>query len=266
MSLLDQTSVLILTYNEAPNLARTLQPLSGFRDVVVLDSGSTDGTLDIVAAAPNARALHRPFDTHAAQWNHGLSGCGITSEWVLALDADYVLGPQVIAEIAALQPAAEVAGYRLSFRYCIHGRPLSGTLYPPVIALYRRARARYVQAGHTQRLDLEGTIGHLVHKADHDDRKPLARWLQSQQAYARLEAAHLLGAEPGDLRVSDRVRRMMVPAPFLVFFYTLIAKRCILDGWRGWFYVLQRVLAEALIALELLDGRLQRLKKGQPRL
>ena len=85
MSFLEQISVLILTYNEAPNIQRTLDALSSFSDVVVLDSGSNDGTIEILGRYANVRYLTRPFDTHAAQWSHGLTSCGIERPWVLAL-------------------------------------------------------------------------------------------------------------------------------------------------------------------------------------
>jgi hypothetical protein len=93
-------------------------------------------------------------------------------------------------------------------------------------------------------------------RVDHDDRKPLSRWLASQQKYAMLEAGHLLSKPSAMLSRADRIRLMAWPAPTLVFFYTLIIKRCILDGWPGWLYVLQRTFAETLIALEIVDRRL----------
>jgi acetyl-CoA C-acetyltransferase len=81
--------------------------------------------------------------------------------------------------------------------------------------------------------------------------------LASQQKYAKLEADHLLAAPRAVLRRTDHIRLMGWPAPLLVFFYTLIAKRCILDGWPGWLYVLQRMLAETMIAVEVVDRRLR---------
>ncbi|PWB83558.1 MAG: glycosyl transferase [Methylocystaceae bacterium] len=257
MSLLDQISVLILTYNEEPNIGRTLAALARFTDIVVLDSGSTDRTRDIVARFPNARLVTRSFDEHATQWNHGLQNCGIERPWVLALDADYLLPDALVDEIAALQPADAQAGYEVAFRYCIHGRRLSASLYPGHVVLYRRDQARYVQEGHTQRVVVEGWIGALRARIDHDDRKPLARWLSSQQRYARLEADHLLSVRRTSLRWVDRIRLTGILGPCLVFLYTLFAKRCILDGWPGWLYVLQRTVAETMIAAELIDHKLK---------
>ena len=257
MSFLDQITVLILTYNEAANIERTLNALVRFSDIVVLDSGSTDGTPEIVAGYRNVRHYSRAFDSHAAQWNHGLSACMIVRPWVLALDADYIVSVQLADEMASLTPATAVAGYRVGFRYCVFGRPLSASLYPPIIALYRHEGARYLQNGHTQRVVVDGAVTGLDSHIDHDDRKPLARWLASQQNYARLEEDHLLGTARASLGRTDRLRLMAWPAPVLVFFYTLLAKRCILDGWPGWLYVLQRTLAEIMLAIEIVDRRLR---------
>lgn len=254
---LGDIAVLVLTYDEAPNIGRTLDALVRFQEVVVLDSGSTDLTVEIAARYPNVRVVTRAFDQHATQWNHGVSQCGITKPWVLALDADFVLPDHLVDEIAALSPSPEIAGYRVSFRYCILGRRLSATLYPALVALFRRERTHYVQEGHTQRAVVDGSIAELKGRIDHDDRKPLSRWLTSQQKYARLEAEHLLSKNPSTLRRSDRIRLIAWPAPIAVFMYTLLVKRCILDGWPGWLYVLQRTLAEIMIAIEIIDRRLR---------
>jgi glycosyltransferase involved in cell wall biosynthesis len=257
MSFLDQIGVLVLTYNEAPNIGRTLDALRAFPEIVVLDSGSTDATSEIVAGFTNARLVTRPFDEHAVQWNYGVTQCGLIRPWVLALDADYVLPTALVEEMSRLTPADQTSAFRASFRYCINGRPLSGALYTPVAVLFRRDRARYVQSGHTQRLVVDGAIAELKGRINHDDRKPLSRWLRSQQRYARLEAQHLLSIPHGHLRLTDRVRRTGWAAPIFVFFYTLLWKRCLLDGWSGWLYVLQRTLAETMITLEIADQRLK---------
>ena len=263
MTFLDHISVLTLTYNEAPNIGRTLDALARFPEVLVLDSGSTDGTLDIVTGYSNARTVVRPFDSHAVQWNHGLTSCGLARAWVLALDADYVVSPALVEEIASLRPRDDVSGYRISFRYCINGWPLSASLYRPHVALYRRERASYVQEGHTQRVVVDGGIVDLRGRIDHDDRKPHSRWLVSQLNYAELEADHLLVARRADLGLTDRIRLLGWPAPLLVFFYTLIAKRCLLDGWAGWLYVLQRTLAEMMIAQEIVGRRIRPRAQGR---
>lgn len=253
---LDGVAVLMLTYNEAPNIPRTLDRLKRFPEVVVLDSGSTDATCAIARQYPNVRIAVREFDQHSRQWTYGLTSCGIERPWVLALDADFLLPPSLVDEIAALPRSTNLTAYSARFRYCVNGRPLRSSIYPSRVVLYRRTQAVYYQDGHTQRISVEGRTGKLRESIYHDDRKPLSRWLASQQAYARLEAEHLLSKQRSELRHLERLRLLAAPAPFLVFIYTLLVKRCLLDGRLGWFYVLQRTLAEIMLALEILDRKM----------
>jgi glycosyltransferase involved in cell wall biosynthesis len=253
MSFLQQISVLILTFNEAPNIGRTLDALATFSEVIVLDSGSTDDTLDIAGRYPNVRVCHRPFDSHGAQWNHGLAACGLQSEWVLALDADYVLPANLVSEMAALAPPDDVAGYSTAFTFWILGQPLSRSLYPPVTTLYRRANAHYVQDGHTQRVKVGGSVLRLGGRIAHDDRKPLAQWLAAQDRYAKLECDLLMGKPLSALTWRDRLRRMKFITPWLVPLYCLTVGRGLLDGRAGLYYALQRGVAEAVLSLKLLE-------------
>lgn len=255
MSLLDQITVLILTYNEEANLHRTLRMVSWAKQILIVDSGSTDATLDIVKNFPQARVVTRKFDDFANQCNFGLSE--VTSDWVLSLDADYELSPDLIDEIRSLDPSDLISGYKARFIYRVYGQPLRATLYPPRTVLYRRARAQYKNEGHGHRVSIKGRVVPLKHVIFHDDRKSLSRWFNSQQRYARDEADYLLKPASEDFKFADRIRALGWPAPVLVFLYTLFVKRCLFDGWAGWYYVLQRTIAEGMIAAELLDRRLR---------
>lgn len=246
-------TAVILTFNEAPNIARTLSNLDWVRDIVVLDSLSSDATPELVRANPKARLFSRKFTTHAEQWNFALEQTGIGTDWVLALDADYQVTPEFREEVASLEDAAQAAGYRARFSYCIAGRRLRGTLYPPVTVLFRRKGARYVQDGHTQRVQVQGQVSELSSPLLHDDRKPMSSWIASQNRYMRLEAAKLLSTPSAQLRWPDRIRRMRVVAPFAVLVHCLFFKGLILDGRAGLFYTAQRVFAEMMLSVYLLS-------------
>lgn len=250
----DVITPLVLTWNEEPNLRRCLERLRWAREVVVIDSGSTDGTAAIAAEFPNVRWRVRPFDDHTAQWNFGVDVVG--TNWVLALDADYVLGAGFEDELAGLPADTPHDAFFAGFRYLIEGRPLRACLYPPRAVLFRRDRCRYREDGHTQLLEIPGSSAMLSARIDHDDRKPLSRWLVSQDKYAKLEAEKLLSLPAEELHFNDRLRRTMILGPVLVFFYTLIVRGLILDGWAGWFYTFQRTLAEIMLSLRLLEKRL----------
>jgi glycosyltransferase involved in cell wall biosynthesis len=253
---------LILTFNEAPNLPRTLAPLHWARDIVIVDSRSTDETAAICRANPRVRLIERDFDTHADQWNFGLDQ--VTTEWVLTLDADYVLTDELAAELAQLRPSDDVVAWFARFRYCIFGHPLRASLYPPRPVLFRRARCRYVQTGHTQTLRIDGGHGELAGRILHDDRKPVGRWVREQVRYMELEAQRLRATPAAGRRVGDRLRATIVLAPPVVFFYTLLGRGLILDGWPGWYYVLQRTIAESILSLLLIDHRLRSRRAVSP--
>src|SRR5262249_340203 len=163
-------------------IARTLDKLAWARRIVIADSGSTDGTLDILARYPQVALFKRTFDSFAGQCNFGLAQ--VESEWVLSLDADYELSDALLEELRNLHKTEGVAGYRASFVYRIHGRPLRGTLYPPRIVLYRVKSARYANEGHGHKVTVLGEVRDLEGVIYHDDRKSLSRWFSSQQSYA----------------------------------------------------------------------------------
>lgn len=252
--MIEDITPVVLTYNEAPNIRRCLEKLSWAKRVVVLDSVSTDDTAAIVREFPNAELVERRFDNHTAQWNHGVDL--VQTRWVLSLDADYVLTDRFVAELGSLKPGDDVDAFYAPFRYCVFGRPLRACLYPPRALLFRRDRCRYVADGHTQLLHAPGKSISLTAPVDHDDRKPLSRWLVSQDNYAKLEVVKLTKANSDTLRLQDRLRLKMIYAPIVTLLYTLFARGVILDGWRGWYYAFQRTIAEIILSLRLLERKL----------
>lgn len=249
--MLDQVTPLILTYNEAPNVARALGGLSWAREIVVVDSLSDDETVHIANTFPNVRVVQRAFDSHRNQWEFGLKETGISTPWVLALDSDYVVTDELISELKTLQPNDSTAGYRAKFIYCINGKRIRSGIYPPVTVLYRREGATYVQDGHTQRIGVDGEIEDLRSPMLHDDRKPFRRWFNSQSRYTELEAQKLLATDPAELEFADRLRRWRVIVPPAMLVYCLIVRGGILDGWAGFYYAFQRAMAELMLSQRL---------------
>jgi len=262
---LEQVTPLILTYNESPNIGRALEQLRWALDIVVVDSFSNDNTDSIVQSFSQVRLFQRTFDSHERQWNYGLSETDIRSEWVLALDADYILTPEFIDELEQLTPASSTDGYSAKFVYCIYGRRLHASAYPPVTVLYRRTSAHYSQDGHTQRVIVKGAVQPLHAYILHDDRKDLGQWLWSQDRYGRLEAKKLTGSDEQQRGAADRIRSMRVVAPFFILFYCLFIKRAVLDGWPGVYYAFQRMLAELVLSLHLIEDRIRKRSHSERR-
>jgi len=256
-------TALLLTWNETANIKRTLDRLDWLAEVLVIDSGSTDGTLDILAATPNVRVLHRPFDSFASQCNFGLDQ--IRTEWVLSLDADYGVPAELAKALPALLTRADhegLAGYAFPFRYCIDGQALRGSLLPPRTCLYRTRQGRYLDEGHGHRVQISGAVAPLPYALLHDDRKPLERWLASQQGYLKIEAASLLNTPTRQLSAVDRLRKHTPLAPLAALVFCLVVRGGVLDGTAGLTYALQRTYAELLLLLLLREQR-QRSKPSQ---
>jgi glycosyltransferase involved in cell wall biosynthesis len=249
--MLDQITPLILTYNEAPNIARVLSSVSWARDIVVVDSFSNDDTVEIAMSFPQVRVVKRAFDCHRDQWEFGLRDTGIATPWVLALDADYVVSGELTNELENLRPSAHTVGYRATFLYCVNGKKLRSGIYPPVTVLYRRELASYVQDGHTQRVALQGSTENLLSPMLHDDRKSLKHWFASQARYTELEAQKLRAANPSDLDLADRMRRWRIVVPPAMLVYCLIVRGGIFDGWAGFYYAFQRAMAELMLSHRL---------------
>jgi glycosyltransferase involved in cell wall biosynthesis len=250
-TILESITPLILTYNEAANIDRTLQQLRWAKEIIIVDSYSTDATLEIIANYPQAKMIQHRFESFASQCNFGLSK--ISSEWVLSLDADYILSQELIDEIRSLSDNLEIDGYLVPFKYAVFGKALRGTLYPPRKVLYRRNKVVYENDGHAHRAIVDGNVRSLSQYIYHDDRKPLSRWLWAQDRYMMIESQKLLATPEHELSWSDRLRKRKIFAPFVILIYCLIIKGGILDGWQGWYYAFQRTLAELLLSIHIIE-------------
>ncbi|MBD2493048.1 glycosyltransferase family 2 protein [Nostoc sp. FACHB-280] len=249
--MLEEVTPLILTYNEAPNIARTLKQLTWAKTIVVIDSYSTDETLEILADHSQVKIFQRKFDSFAGQCNYGLTK--ITSMWVLSLDADYILTDELIHEIKAIPADSDIDSFTTRFKYCVFGKPLRGTLLPPRKVLYKKEKAIYQDDGHAHRVLVKGKSAMLSGYVHHDDRKSLSRWFWAQDRYMLTEAEKILTTPIHQLSWGDRIRKQKILAPFIILFYCLFLKGGVLDGWQGWYYAFQRVLAEILLSIRLIE-------------
>ncbi len=243
---IDQITPVILTYNEIENIARTLNALSWATRVIVLDSGSTDGTAELAAGFANTEVLQRGFDSHAQQWNFAIAQS--FTDWVLTLDADYLLPEEFATQLLALEPTPEVSGYQANLVFAISGKALKSSILPGRIVLFKKSQASYYDDGHTQALNCLGRVGNLPVAILHDDRKSFKRWLANQGRYAELEVEKLLRT-PWSLRNSaDRLRSLPPLAALVMPFYLFFARSAWRDGWPGLKYVFLRTFAELILS------------------
>ena len=176
-------SVLILTLNEEKTLPSCLASLRGCDDVVVLDSGSTDRTAAIAAAA-GARVVVHPFENFAQQRNFAHEAIEFRHPWVLHLDADEQLTEELRSECAAHTASEPVDGCYAAPRMLWEGRWIPhSTDYPAWQARFVKARGfTFVQAGHGQReapqMRMDWLRANYLHNLSADE---ASGWLDTQK-------------------------------------------------------------------------------------
>ncbi len=246
---------LILTFNEAPNIERTLSQLLWAHRIVVVDSFSTDETLKILEKYTQVEVFQNKFASFADQCNFGLRQ--IKTDWVLSIDADYFLSNEVLIEIKKLNfNESKIVAYSAQFKYAIFGKIVRGSMYPSRKILYVKNLAYYENDGHGHRVNVNGSVETLNGFIIHDDRKTFTHWLSTQDKYLKQEADKLIHTPFNQLKWIDKIRWLIVPAPIFAFFYCLFLKGGILDGKYGWHYAMQRVIAEIILSIRLTEARI----------
>lgn len=212
-------TAIVLTHNEEKHLPDCLASLSWAPQVIVVDSSSTDRTVEIAHAA-GAQVIQRAFDHYAGQRNAALAAAA--SEWVLFVDADERVTPELAEEVQSVLPRPE-AGWWIPRHNYIFGRlTLHTGWYPDYqLRLVRRARARYENPVH-EVVVLDGTEGHLQNPFIHINYETVAEFVAKQRYYAGYDARQLAaeGVRP--------LPHKFIVQPLRQFWWRLIT----LGGWR----------------------------------
>ncbi len=262
-------SVVILTLNEERDLPRCLESIAGCDDIVVLDSGSTDGTAALAAAA-GARVFTRPFDNFAAQRNYAHRTVPFRHPWVFHLDADERMTPELFAECSRRAARADVDGFFVAPKMFWANRWVRHcTDYPSWQARFARLPAfTFVEVGHGQRetpgLKLDYLQASYLHEIAPEGPEGEAEWIAKHRRYARAEAQARFRAagtvRPGDLLSGDRLRRRRALKhfsyelpfrPTLRFVYQYFLRRGFLDGRAGLHYCRLLARYEGFASAEL---------------
>jgi hypothetical protein len=264
-----RVEALLLTHNEAQQVRGCLESLAPAARVVVIDSGSIDGTLDIVAQFPRTTHGRRAFTGFAEQRNHGLDHHTTPGAWVIHIDADERIPAELWAEIAALDPPADVVAYNLASRTYLGGRPvLRASAFPTYQTRLTRAGAfRFEQVGHGQKAPAR--YGHLPKLRQPYDHHPFEKgfdgWRKRHEVYAEDEARDLRsGTAPALLQATrdpiarrqwlKHATRRLPFRPALVWVYLIVIRGGLLDGPAGWEYCRLRYLYERMVLRKLRGG------------
>jgi glycosyltransferase involved in cell wall biosynthesis len=258
-------SVLILTRNEENNLPDCLRTVAWSDDIHVLDSLSSDRTVEIANSA-GAHITQRPFDNWAAHQNWAMTHLPFRYPWVFYLDADERVTPDLAEEMQRT-----VASHPAFIAYRIHRRDFLGTqwlkhsqLSPYYIRLFRPEKMRYERLVNPRSV-VDGPVGRLRGYLDHYPfSKGLEDWLARHDRYSTLEAeqSELNRDKARDLSLRSALferdfhkRRYhqkelfyrMPGRPWIKFFYLYFLRRGFLDGGAGFTYARLQSRYESMI-------------------
>jgi len=273
-------SVLILTLNEEENLPTCLKSANWSDDVVVLDSFSTDKTVEIARAA-GARVVQRRFDDWASHQNWALENISFKNRWVYYSDADEIVTPELRDELLAIagNPDEERVAFRLRYKNFFMGRWLRHCgIYPTwILRFFRPEKVRWerlvnpvpIVSGREDRLQ-----NHFEH---YSFNKGINAWFEKHNRYSWQEAKESLQSlKTGQLSIPeffsrDPVRRrralkelsFRLPfRPTLRFLYMYFLRLGLLDGSAGYHYCRMLSAYEHMIVLKMQE--ILRRKEGLP--
>jgi hypothetical protein len=264
-------SILILTFNEEMNIRQCLESVNWSTDVVVVDSFSTDRTVEL-ARSSGARVVQNKFVNFAEQRNFGIRcGC-LKNDWVFHLDADEVVTPQLRDALERAAETGRCQAYRVASKLIFEGRWLrfSG-MYPCYqVRFGTRHALSFVQVGHGQREVLPSSqIGTLQEPLLHYSfSKGLEDWFSKHNRYSSAEAAEnlkslihrrmpwkeLLSLNPTRRWRALKELSIRLPGrPALRFLYMYLLRFGFLDGGPGWRYCQLLSLYECMTVLKLAE-------------
>jgi glycosyltransferase involved in cell wall biosynthesis len=271
-------SVLILTLDEEINIEACLASLAWSDDIVVLDSFSSDRTVEL-AQARGARVVQRRFDNWSAHQNWAVANIEFRHPWVLYFDADERCDPELREEVQRrARVDAPEAAFRIRRKDFYMGTWLRrAQLYPTwLVRLFRPARIRYERLVNPVAI-VDGTIGELQgHILHFPFSHGVAHWIARHNRYSDLEAAEALkeDSQPLDLRSlfdgDPNLRRRALKRlffrlpgrPFIKFGYCYLWRRGFLDGRPGLRYAALQAIYEYFIDCK--RAELRRRARGLP--
>jgi glycosyltransferase involved in cell wall biosynthesis len=269
-------SVVILTFNSADTIGATVASARALSDDVhVVDSGSTDATLDIVRAAGASVASH-PFESYGAQRNWAIATLALRHPWQLHLDDDERVTDELAAELRALfagdGPPAGIAGYYVPRLVHFHGQPIRhGGMWPiHHMRLFRSGRGRCEDRKYDQHFYVDGATGTLRAPMIDDIRLSLGEWTARHNRWADAEVDEILAPsgsgviQPGSgdpVAEKRALRSRYNRAPLFwralgLFLYRYVLRLGFLDGrWGLVFFVLQTFWFRFLVDAKLHERR-----------
>jgi glycosyltransferase involved in cell wall biosynthesis len=267
-------TAVVLTYNEENNIKSCLAHLFWADRIVIVDSGSTDKTIEY-AKSLGCAFYANPWPGFAGQRNWALDNTNISTDWIVFIDADEKVTSELQVEIIETLRATSLNAFYLCYKVILFGKWVKHSSGFPVWhpRIVRRGKARFVDAitGHGETWDVEGKAGYIRSPYIHYNfSKGLLFWFQKHNQLSAIESNAYLTKEislmegfSGLLSKDRHKRRQALRGlsyrlpfrPFLRFLLQLFIKGGILDGPAGWTYCSLYLAYEIMISAKIKEQK-----------
>lgn len=267
-------SIFILTHNEELDIAACIESASLSDDVIVVDSFSSDRTLEIAQGYPHVRTVQHAFESHGKQRTWMLRQIPTKHDWAYLLEADERMTPALFAECEAAAAAGEHVGYYVAERVMFMDKWIKhSTQYPRYqLRLLDKQQVWFDDYGHTEREVLAGSSGFLRETYPHYTcGKGFSRWIEKHNRYSTDEAretvmqlsegkvrwkAIFVGKSEVERRRALKDLSLRIPGrPLVRFFYMYFFLGGVLDGRAGFTWCVLQAFYEYLILLKVWEMR-----------
>jgi len=272
-------TICILTFNSVDSVGQTIAAARHVsNDILVVDSGSTDGTLELLSTL-SVRVLQHPFESYGAQRNWAIALLNTEADWQLHLDADEIMSPALIQEVVSLPNNPEADGYVIPRYLRFMGKILKHNLAPTFhMRLFRTGYGLCETRLYDQHFICSGSTAELHGEMVDDIRMSLSEWTRRHNNWSDAEVEELSqssvdGRLQGNLGGNAIERRRAMKSWYLrsplflrsvaLFFYRYIFLGGFLDGTEGFiFCVLQAFWFRFLVDAKLYERKLNAATKA----
>ena len=231
---MNRLSVVIITLNEEASLPRALDSVAWCDDIVVVDSGSTDRTVEIASSRPNCRVIHQAFLGYGPQKQVAVEAAA--HDWVLSIDADEVLDERLQAALLAWCQTGpgDHAAYLLTRQLHFMGRRFrhGKDSRDRIVRLFDRRRANFSEAQVHERVVTDGLVGSIDGRLIHYSYADLKEYFDKFNRYTSLMARKM--ADEGR-SVSKAALIARTPIVFVQYY---IVRGNFLNGFPGFVWSL----------------------------
>jgi len=250
--------IILLTYNEEVNIARTLDDITsyGFENIVVYDSGSTDKTLEIIKNY-NVKVIQHTYIDHCSTYNK--ITINLDYDYYIILDSDTYLSAELVSYIENIMKyGSKYDVFKAKVDIYIEGIKLKyGSLYPDKPFLFKSGKEYFIKSGHGEELRTKN-VDTLPGRLNHDDRKEYSDVLMKQLKYIdRAYKIYLNPSKDQQSPMKDKIRFSSGLWIFITGTYIFFIKKAFLSGRVGGLYIVNRLIVELLYYRK---GLLEKLK------